>query len=334
MVASRDKDVTIRLCQEYGIPQVVLSQVYTGSFFSGVWEILKRTLGSLRLALKFKPDALIGTSMTIGVVGKIIRRPSFVFCEDDADVVPLISKFVYPTCTYVVTPECLRHEDYGKKHLTYPGYHELAYLHPDHFVADPEVLRSIGLTPDSPYFIIRSVTLKAMHDHNARGLPAEITRELIRMLSARGRVLITSEGELSDPFKAYQFPLPPEKLLDVLAFAAMYIGDSQTVTAEAAMLGVPSLRCNTFVGRISYLSELEDRYGLTRGFTPDQGEELLATVREWLTDIGSLRQEMQRRRMKMLEERVNVSKWQWQMLCEKLSLYWQKSEECKQNRTR
>jgi len=70
------------------------------------------------------------------------------------------------------------------------------------------------------------------------------------------RVLITTEGQLHDEFKKYRFPLPPEKLHDVLAFASMYIGVSQIVTVEASVLGVPCMCCNTFVGRITYIEEL------------------------------------------------------------------------------
>jgi len=39
----------------------------------------------------------------------------------------------------------------------------------------------------------------------------------------------------------------------VMAFASLYIGDSQTMAAEAGVLGVPFVRFNDFVGRIGYL---------------------------------------------------------------------------------
>jgi len=139
LAATRDKDVTVGLCRSFGIPQVVLSRVYSGSFLSGLGEFAKRTARLLPVAYKFKPDALLGTSLSIGTIGRVIRRPSFVFNEDDAEYIPLFAKVAYPTCTYIVTPESLRYENYGSKHLTYPGYHELAYLHPDHFTPDPEV---------------------------------------------------------------------------------------------------------------------------------------------------------------------------------------------------
>lgn len=51
----------------------------------------------------------------------------------------------------------------------------------------------------------------------------------------------------------------------VMAFASLYIGDSQTMAAEAGVLGVPFVRFNDFVGRLSYLHELEDVYQLGYG---------------------------------------------------------------------
>ena len=50
-----------------------------------------------------------------------------------------------------------------------------------------------------------------------------------------------------------------------LYFAEMFIGDSQTMTAEAAVLGTPALRLNNFVGKLGYLNELERKFNLTYG---------------------------------------------------------------------
>ena len=307
LAATREKDLTVDLCRRYGIEQVVLSRAYGGGLLAGVGELFRRTVKLLALARRIGPDALLGTSMSIGAVGRIIGRPSFVFGEDDAAVVPLFARFVYPTCTYIVTPDCLAHEDYGKKQLTYPGYHELAYLHPDHFTPDPAVPRAIGLNPEAPYFILRSVALKAHHDVNAAGLSPAVVRRLVDRLAARGTVLITSEDPLPPDLEPYRFPLPPDRFHDVLAFAALVIGDSQTVAAEAAVLGVPNLRCNSFVGRLSYLEELEKKHSLTRGFLPAEVSELMQTVDRWLVDLEQRRDLMRSRRQKMLKQSINVA---------------------------
>lgn len=64
-----------------------------------------------------------------------------------------------------------------------------------------------------------------------------------------------------------------------MAFAKMYIGDSQTMAAEAAVLGTPSIRFNDFVGEIGYLEELENTYQLTFGIMTSDRENLLKNKR-------------------------------------------------------
>ena len=58
-------------------------------------------------------------------------------------------------------------------------------------------------------------------------------------------------------FEKYRIKINPLDMHHVMAFASLYIGDSQTMAAEAGVLGVPFVRFNDFVGRLSYLHELE-----------------------------------------------------------------------------
>jgi len=319
LVAAREKDVAVPLLRAYAIPHVVLSRAGSGSFAANLAELAVRTARLLALARSFRPDALVGPSASFGLVGRLLGRPSFVFCEDDAAVVPFFAKLAYPLASYVVTPACLAFESYGSKHLTYPGYHELAYLHPRHFTPDQELLRPFGLVPGEPYFLLRLVALKGHHDARARGLTPELARRLVALLAERGRVLISSEAALPAELERHRFLLPPETLHDVLAFASLCVGDSQTLAAEAAVLGVPNIRCNSFVGRISYLRELEERWGLTRGVKVEEAEQLPALAGEWLADLPALRRSYAERRRSMLEQCVDVSEWQWRMLRERLA---------------
>lgn len=317
VVAARDKDVTLELCRDYGLPHVRVSGPWRAGALGLAGELALRTVRIARLTRRFRPHVLVGTSLSVGPVGHLMKRPSFVFSEDDSHLVPLFSRLAYPFCHYVVTPAALAHEAHGHRHLTYRGYQELAYLHPAHFHPDPAALRDLGLDPGGVHFVLRLVALRGHHDTRAQGLPLEATRELVRRLSARGRVLITSEGTLRQEFEPYRFPLPAKRLHDVLATAALYVGDSQTMAMEAAVLGVPGIRCNSFVGQISVLEELEHRYGLTRGFIPERSAELLATIEDWLVRGERLRGEWQKRRERMLGECVDLSDWQWRTLHER-----------------
>jgi len=74
------------------------------------------------------------------------------------------------------------------------------------------------------------------------------------------------------------------------------------------MLGVPSIRMNTFAGKISYLEEQEKKYGLTYGFKPADYNKMLAKIDELLAMPG-LKEVWQQRRRKMLEEKIDVTEW-------------------------
>jgi predicted glycosyltransferase len=318
LVAGRDKDVTTSLLRAYQLPHVVLSRAGRGGTAAKLGELALRTARLFSLARTFQPDALVGPSASFGLIGRLIRRPSFVFCEDDAAVVPQFARIAYPLASYVVTPACLAFENYGPRHLTYAGYHELAYLHPAHFTPDEQRVRAVGIDPERPYFLLRLVALLGHHDTRARGLDHASLARLVSLLADHGRVLISSEAALPPELEPHRFAAPPETLHDVLAFAALVIGDSQKIAAEAAVLGVPNLRCNSFVGRISYLRELEERWGLTLGMPVQEAARLPEVAREWLADLPSRRARHAERRARMLESCVDVAEWQWRMLREKL----------------
>jgi len=65
----------------------------------------------------------------------------------------------------------------------------------------------------------------------------------------------------------------------ILAFAKMIISDSQTMTIEAAVLGIPAVRINTFIGKSTVIDELENKYQLAFGFLPDQGDQAIECVK-------------------------------------------------------
>ena len=98
----------------------------------------------------------------------------------------------------------------------------------------------------------------------------------------------------------------------VMAFASLYIGDSQTMAAEAGVLGVPFVRFNDFVGRIGYLRELEDTYHLGFGIKASSAgsvDQLCARVSELVSLPASERQTtFQQRREAMLRDKIDCAK--------------------------
>lgn len=268
------------------------------------WKLIKRDGVIWRKVRKFKPDVMAGTSAEITHVGKLTGIPSYVFNEDDAAVVPLFARLAYPLATRIVAPRCCDVGKWESKKIPYEGYHELAYLHPNHFTPDPAAIPAIDTS--KPYFILRFASLTAHHDAGRGGITREIAARLVEQLSPHGRIYITAERPLEPEFEDYRIRIDPLAIHHAMAFASLYIGDSQTMAAEAAVLGTPSIRFNDFVGEIGYLADLEAR-GLAYGIRAGNPEKLYHTVSSLLTDPAATRATFRANREKMLQEKIDCA---------------------------
>jgi len=285
---------------------VVASTPRTGGI-GRAWELGEHDWNVLKEAIRFKADIMLGTSVSITHASKITRIPSIVFSEDDADYLNFFAKLAYPFANTIVIPENLR-DKRTPKYVTYNSYHELAYLHPNHFSPDPKIFDELGIKPDERYFIVRLVSMKAHHDKGHKGISGTTRDNLISLLSKNGKVFITAEGQMPEAIKIYQLPTSPDRIHHVLYYAKMLVSDSQTMTMEAAVLGTPAIRYNTFVGLCSVIEELEHRYGLTYGFLPKDEEKMFAKVKE-LMDNPNLKEEWTERRSRMLADKIDLSAW-------------------------
>ena len=317
-VIVRQKDCLPELLAQSGLPYHLIPRQKTNLWVLGA-ESIKAMVKAVSLA-RVKPiDFMLGVSISVGPAARLTGATSILFEDDDAQVVPVFAKLGYPIAHYVVTPKCLEFENHGKKHLTYPGYHELAYLHPNRFTPDPGILPDLGIEAGQRYFIVRLVSLTAHHDLGETGLGTEQAKKIVEKLKRYGKVFISAERTVAPELQKYLLPTAAEKIFDVLAFADLLVGDSQTMAAEAATLGTPSLRCNTFKGRLSYLEELEHKYGLTAAFLPVEFDALLAKMDEWLSR-PNLKEEWGQKRQIMLDECVDVTDWILDLL-ERLSKF-------------
>jgi len=253
-------------------------------------------------------DLMIGTSFVIGPASRITGATSLVFSENDAAHVPLFVKLAYTSGHYVVTPRCLQSDLNRAKHLTYRGYQELAYLHPNRFRPDPGIRAELGLGEDEKYFLIRKAAYTAFHDVGHTGLAGKQLQMLIDRLARHGRVFLSIEADLPGELQSCRLPTPADRMLDVLAFADMVVADSATVTIEAGVLGTPAAWCSTFVGDLAILKELEHKYGLIAGYRPEDFDGLVARIDEWLM-TPNLKDRWQQRRSRMLGECVDLTAW-------------------------
>jgi predicted glycosyltransferase len=306
LVVARGKDVLFDLIDTEDWEVVKWPERKAGGKLSLALNILQREAKLLKVVRKFRPHLMAGTDLGIAHVGKLLGIPSIVVNEDDSHAIPLMAKYAFPYATHVLAPNCCDQSPANHKKIGYEGYHELAYLHPNYFNADRSLL-SAEMRDAERYFILRFASLHAHHDDGRSGIDDELAHELIKLLLPFGKVFITSERELSVDLEPYRIPVHPSVIHHAMAFADLYIGDSQTMAAEAAVLGVPSIRFNDFVGELSYLEELEHKYGLTKGIKTTESDVFLTTAKEW-AENGGLKTLFAERRNKMLNATIDVTK--------------------------
>ena len=153
---------------------------------------------------------------------------------------------------------------------------------------------------------MRFSALNAHHDNGAQGIDDAFALKIIQAIGDKYQVIITSERPLSEGLEPYRMKFHPKEMHHVLAFAKAFIGDSQTMAAEAMVLGTPSIRCNSFVGRLAYLEELENHYQLGVGILPKSREDIIDAIGRWLNQ-DDLEQEWQKRRNTMLNDKIDVA---------------------------
>jgi predicted glycosyltransferase len=270
-------------------------------------SLLNRLFSLSKIIFTYKPSKLIGSAAELAILGKLFRIPSYLFFEDDFEAVPKFAKIAGPLATYLVCPNCCSAWKWDHKKIGYNSYHELAYLHPDHFLPDATKISSI-FDFRKQNFILRFAQLTAYHDVGKSGIDKVIAQQLIDLLLPFGNVFITSERPLEPQFEKYRIQIPPLDIHHALYFADMYIGDSQTMTAEAAVLGTPAIRFNDFVGELSYLEELEHVFKLTFGIKTNEPQLLFQKIKE-LLEIPHLKKEWEDRRINMLNKNINLAQY-------------------------
>jgi predicted glycosyltransferase len=302
VVTARDKDVALDLLDAYDIDYTVLSSQQYGSV-NLARELVSRTVKLGKFARSQNVDALVGLmGPSIAPVGRILRIPSYVLY--DTEIAKRTNTWVYPMATEVITPGCYTGRVHGN-HVTYAGYHELAYLHPDRFTPDPAKLAMYGLDTDHPYVVLRLPSLLSSHDNREVDTPSETWLRWISATRETRRVVISSERPLGTDLDAFRLEGPPVDVHHVLAHADLVMGESATMAAEAAVLGTTAI----LVGATSrgYIDDIESRYGLIRYFTPDRIDDALDTARVVLDSPDSAA--VTEAHSELIDAHIDVTSW-------------------------
>ncbi len=265
---------------------------------------LIRTIYRLFRYVNGKKYDLFITDDLLVHIGKLKGVKSLVFTDDDLAIVKQFSIILF-FADYCLAPFVTDLGRYNKIKIAFNSYKELAYLHPNYFVADNEIINKYK-GEDKRYFILRLVSLKSYHDVGKKGLGYDNVKKLIEFLEPYGRIYISAERKLEKELEKYRIIIPPNELKHVLAGADLYIGDSQTMSSEAAVLGIPSFRINDFVGKISVMEEKDLKYGLSKSYKTTDFDLLLEDLRLCLNDNKCKSDNVARVRQ-MLNEKIDLT---------------------------
>ena len=188
--------------------------------------------------------------------------------------------------------------------MVYPGYHELAYLHPKRFAPCADILRAADIDVGRPFFVVRFVAWKATHDVGEIGLTDERKIAVVRSLEKYGRVIVSSEGEVPGSLLGNLYRGPVESFHHLLAFSELYFGESATMASESAVLGTPAIYIAK-TGR-GYTDD-QARYGLVHNFKHTECDAALHRAELLLQNLERTRREADANHQRLLADKIDVT---------------------------
>jgi uncharacterized protein len=301
LITSRVKECAVDLLEELGLEHQTLSTQAGKGLLPLARELVVRDRALFKVARSFRPDVMAGIGgVFVAHVSALTRIPSLAFY--DTENAALQNAITYPFASCVIVPDCYRAWVPDRRHIRYPGYHELSYLHPRYFTPDRARALANGLDPDRETFLLRLVSWQASHDIGERGWSPGLLDALVQWLSPRGRVLISAECALPEPFEPLRYRGRASELHHLMAYCRALIGESATMASECAVLGIPSIYAAE-TGR-GYTDEQQSRYGLVRNVKQPAWATLEPALEEILRQPAGFWQSM---RQRMLEDKCDVA---------------------------
>lgn len=262
-----------------------------------------------KILKEFEPDIITGFGPIEAATARLLNKACIIFNDSE----PRVNHFTYaiqfktfmPLIDAIITPESFR-DNLGEKQIKVRSYKELAYLHPYYFKPNANILERLNVNENEDYVILRFNAFDAVHDAGIKGFSFDEKIKLIKALEQHAKVFIVSENNLPGEFDKYILKIPKHEIHDALYFAKLLVSDTQTMTTEAAILGTPAVRCNTFVGPndMSNFIDLEDTYGMIFNYN-DASEALNKAVE--LIKQPYLKMKWSAKRSVLLKEKINIT---------------------------
>jgi len=301
-LTGRDKDIVIELAKQYGLQIDFFGKAKKGAL-NLLIELIYRMWKLHFIIRKFKPDLILSIAGTFSsFIGRFNGVKVFIFYDTEHATVSNLLAYPFASCIYV--PECYR-KKIKWNHVRYKGFHQMTFLRPKYFQADHRILKRYGVNYDEKYVIIRFVSWQASHDLGLKGFTLENKIKAVREFEKYAKVFISSENELPDVLKSYQLKIDLSQIHHLMNYATLVFGESATMSAEAAVLGVPAIYVDP-VGRGS-TDELENRYRIVYNFTHEHQAEAIEKGVEVLKNEKQINWKATGKRI--IEEKIDLTQY-------------------------
>jgi len=251
---------------------------------------------------KIKPDILVSfASPYAGVIARIFKKPHIAFLDTEHG--KLLRWLDKTLATHIITPACFQ-QNLGAKQMIVNTYKELAYLSPAYFTPDASVTKELTL-PEN-FILVRLVNHGAMHDVFKKQWNHKSKMQWIAQLAQKYPLIISSEIALPDKLKPFQVSFPPHLFHQSIAQAKLVIGESATVAAESAVLGIPSVYIE--YNSRGYIDEIEKNYELIKRYLPEPDElkKVEGFIHATMQSPPNLK--YKEKRQQLLSEKIDITK--------------------------
>ena len=300
-VVTRGRENTLDVLRAYNFRFKAYGKTAPGLAAKAV-QTLSNDCKLLRIARRFRPDVFLSFGSPYLVqVARLMGKRSVIFTDTETAGLQLMMTTPFADAIYSPMVFGL---DFGKKHVRFKGFKELAYLSPKYFDRLNEPLPA-GFDRGR-YAIIRINAFDATHDI---GLPVPLTfydwSRIVESVRKYVQPIILSELRLPPDLLVFSKKIPPTAFHTVLSNAAIVVSDSCTITSESAILGVPVVFCHPDPSQLKNFEELEGRYGLI--VCRRKTDDVLAAIDEMFENPAKTREELAGRREKLLAESEDVT---------------------------
>jgi predicted glycosyltransferase len=286
------------------------------SKFSKMLSMPRDVLRAYKYLKELDIDIVTGFGLYDAYTSFLLGVPSVIFTDDEPKSVSpsfrILFRLYYPFISTLVTPTSFKC-DYGKKHVKINSYKEMAYLHPNYYTPNSDIYNILKINKDEPFVLLRFNSLNAFHDFYIKGFDENDKLRLVKDMEKYSHVFVSNEGGSTFKLNDYEIKIPKNRIHDVLYYANLFITDTATMATEAAILGTPTIRCNSLAGEndLGNFIELERKYKLIWNFKNSQ---MAIEKANELIQIPNLKECWEKRRERLLKEKIDITEYFCQFL--------------------